>query len=80
MVRDATARWFACAFLLTILLVAGIWLLLASSFVGVMLVIAAIVGLIGMAALRPRATTNALWTMLEGVIAYVTGAWFWYRD
>lgn len=77
------APWHVLAgtLILAITLVVGVWVwLIMGSILGLGLAAGATVGLIGMATWRTQATKAALWMIVEGTIAYVTGAWFWHRD
>jgi hypothetical protein len=60
------------------MLVAGVWLVAVNgSIPGFVVASVAAVALSGMWIWRARATKNALWTLIEALIEYVTGAWFW---
>jgi hypothetical protein len=72
--------WTFAVFGLALMLVVGGWLVVATgSVLGFAIASVAGVALIGMWIWRARATKNALWTLIEALIAYVTGAWFWDR-
>ena len=73
--------WQLATLTFTVVVVIGIVILLTNSVaLGVVLTFVGLTGLIGMSAWRGRATKSALWKILEALGAYVTGAWFWWRE
>ena len=73
--------WQLATLTFTVALFIGIVILLTDGVIfGFMLAFVGIAGLIGMSVWRGRATKSALWKILEALGAYVTGAWFWWRE
>jgi hypothetical protein len=70
--------WTLGVFALVLMLVVGGWSVAVSgSVLGFAIALVASVALSVMWIWRARATKNALWTLIEALIEYVTGAWFW---
>jgi hypothetical protein len=73
--------WQIGVFAFALLLGCGTWLLIKTG-TAAGLAIAAIgaVGLVSMWARHGRATRHAVATLIEALVAYVSGAWFWHRE
>ncbi len=73
--------WQFCVLAVSVTLAGGMWLLATTgAVVGFALTVVGATVLTLLWLLRRRETKQAMWTVIQSCVAYVSGAWFWHRD